>query len=87
MMSAELLGEGNTREISRFLTESFREERRKGRQESAKEIASLYDTIDRIRIAYKAIGLGCDCDKKGLGAACDVCEITYLLDEHKDEER
>lgn len=44
-------------------------------------IASKKDTLSRIATAWSGLGLTCDCTSRGPGAACDVCEISLLLQE------
>ena len=36
------------------------------------------DTIQRIAIAWIALDIKCNC---GPSSACDICEITHLIDE------
>jgi len=50
----------------------------------AREPARLRDILQRIETAWTALkderGMGCDCGPPGTGEACDVCEITFLLE-------
>ena len=41
------------------------------------------NTLQRIGKAWLALSIGCECTEPG--AACDICEITYLLEEALDE--
>lgn len=45
---------------------------------------SPLDTLQRVARAWLSIGLRCGC---GNGAACDICEIQFLLEEALEEKR
>jgi hypothetical protein len=42
------------------------------------ESVDVEDTLRRVALAWLALGNTCDC---GSNAACDICEIDYLLEE------
>lgn len=44
----------------------------------ARTYVDLIDTLERIRFSWDALKLTCEC---GEGEGCDICEITYLLNE------
>jgi len=46
------------------------------------------DTLERIRECWAAIvaehSLTCECGPPGSGEACNICELTYLLNETEE---